>query len=67
MYQNGINRDAQGAGSGNGRQRYGKREGEKETERGAQRGRERDMDEYEGGGRVDLGGAGEGRMNIITL
>lgn len=39
MYQNGIKRDVQGAGSGSGRERYGKREGEKETERGPQRGR----------------------------
>lgn len=36
------------------------KEGERERDRGgAQRGRERDMDEYEGGGRVDLGGAGK--------
>lgn len=40
---------------------------ERGRERKRQRGRERDMDEYEGGGRVDLGGAGEGRMNIIAL
>lgn len=59
----GINRDAQGVGSG--RQKYRKREGKKETEKGPQRGRERDMDEYEGGGRLELGGAGEGSMNKI--